>query len=93
MDWRFPGHENTKIVDGVPEGWNEKTLSQVANVIMGQSPKSEFYNSEKKDCHFTRGLAAMVVRFVMDDIYSTSYTRIAEPKQYSFLVFGHQWED
>lgn len=24
VDLRFPGHENTKIVDGVPEGWNEK---------------------------------------------------------------------
>ena len=22
VDLRFPGHENTKIVDGVPEGWN-----------------------------------------------------------------------
>lgn len=22
VDMRFPGHENTKIVDGVPEGWN-----------------------------------------------------------------------
>ena len=23
---RFPGHEHTKIVDGVPEGWERKTL-------------------------------------------------------------------
>ena len=22
VDLRFPGHENTKIVDGIPEGWN-----------------------------------------------------------------------
>lgn len=86
VDLRFPGHENTKIVDGVPEGWNEKALSQVANVIMGQSPKSEFYNSEKKGLPFHQGVGSYGVRFVMDDIYSTSYTRIAEPDSILFSV-------
>lgn len=86
VDLRFPGHENTKIVDGVPEGWNEKKLSQVANVIMGQSPKSEFYNSEKKGLPFHQGVGSYGVRFVMDDIYSTSYTRIAEPNSILFSV-------
>ena len=86
VNLRFPGHENTKIVDGVPERWNEKTLSQVANVIMGQSPKSEFYNSEKKGLPFHQGVGSYGVRFVMDDIYSTSYTRIAEPNSILFSV-------
>ena len=86
VDLHFPGHENTKIVDGVPEWWNEKTLSQVANVIMGQSPKSEFYNSEKKGLPFHQGVGSYGVRFVMDDIYSTSYTRIAEPNSILFSV-------
>ena len=27
---RFPGHENTRIVDGLPEGWERKTLREVA---------------------------------------------------------------
>lgn len=86
VDLNFPEHENTKIVDGVPEGWNEKTLSQVADVIMGQSPKSEFYNSEKKGLPFHQGVGSYGVRFVMDDIYSTSYTRIAEPNSILFSV-------
>lgn len=86
VDLCFPGYENTEIVDGVPEGWNEKTLSQVANVIMGQSPKSEFYNSEKKGLPFHQGVGSYGVRFVMDDIYSTSYTRIAEPNSILFSV-------
>ena len=86
VNLHFPGHENTKIVDGVPEGWNEKTLSQVANVIMDQSPKSEFYNSEKKGLPFHQGVGSYGVRFVMDDIYSTSYTRIAEPNSILFSV-------
>ena len=27
VDLRFPGHENTKIVDGVPEGWELKSVT------------------------------------------------------------------
>jgi type I restriction enzyme S subunit len=29
---RFPGYEHTRIVDGVPEGWEQKTLGEVANL-------------------------------------------------------------
>ena len=29
---RFPGHEHTPIVDGVPLGWVRKTLSEVSNI-------------------------------------------------------------
>ncbi|MEH2318824.1 restriction endonuclease subunit S [Nostoc sp.] len=27
---RFPGYESVKIVDGIPEGWNRKTLKDIA---------------------------------------------------------------
>lgn len=27
---RFPGYESVKVVDGVPEGWNRKTLKDIA---------------------------------------------------------------
>jgi type I restriction enzyme, S subunit len=30
---RFPGHKQTKIVDGVPEGWEQCELGTVVNVI------------------------------------------------------------
>jgi type I restriction enzyme S subunit len=29
---RFPGHEHTKITDGVPEGWEKKTLDSIADI-------------------------------------------------------------
>ena len=29
VDLHFPGHENTKIVDGVPEGWEKKKVADV----------------------------------------------------------------
>lgn len=42
VDLRFPGHENTKIVDGVPEGWQQLLLDQVAPILTG-----------KKDANFS----------------------------------------
>ena len=35
VDLRFPGHENTKIVDGVPEGWEKKAISQLGEFLNG----------------------------------------------------------
>ena len=46
VDLRFPGHENTKIVDGVPEGWSKSTVSEVSAVLRrGISPK---YNEKAR---------------------------------------------
>lgn len=40
VNLRFPGHENTKIVDGVPEGWSKSTVSEVSAILRrGISPK------------------------------------------------------
>ena len=86
VDLHFPGHENTKIVDGVPEGWERKKLVDFVKVIMGQSPKSEFYNNERNGLPFHQGVGSYGNRFVSDDTYSTSYTRIAEPNSILFSV-------
>lgn len=40
VDLRFPGHETTPIVDGIPEGWERMVLSEVTSVLKrGISPK------------------------------------------------------
>ena len=44
VDLRFPGHEHTKIVDGVPEGWEKTTVSNISSILRrGISPK---YNDQ-----------------------------------------------
>ena len=86
VDLRFPGHENTKITDGIPEGWKIQTLSQIADVVMGQSPKSEFYNQNGQGLPFHQGVGSYGTRFVVDKIYSTSFTRIAEAGSILFSV-------
>ena len=34
IDLRFPGHENTKIVDGVPEGWEKKKVGDLISKVL-----------------------------------------------------------
>ena len=37
VDLRFPGHENMKIVDGVPEGWQRGTVGRIAEFKRGRT--------------------------------------------------------
>lgn len=41
VDLRFPGYENTKIVDGVPEGWKTLHISDVCDTIGGGTPSTK----------------------------------------------------
>lgn len=41
VDLRFPGYENTKIVDGVPEGWEKKCLGDIFSFVRGKSYTSK----------------------------------------------------
>ena len=40
IDLHFPEHENTKIVDGVPEGWEKKSIGEIGTVITGKTPST-----------------------------------------------------
>lgn len=40
VDFRFPGHENTKIVDGIPEGWEKKKITDLVTLLNGYAFKS-----------------------------------------------------
>ena len=37
VNLRFPGHENTKIVDGVPEGWRISSIYDVFDIKYGKN--------------------------------------------------------
>ena len=47
VDLHFPGHENTKIVDGVPEGWEKKTLDEFCSVFTGKKNANAAVQSGK----------------------------------------------
>ena len=41
VDLHFPGYENTKIIDGVPEGWEKKKLEDIFSYVRGRSYTSK----------------------------------------------------
>lgn len=48
VDLRFPGYENTKIVDGVPEGWKKEKLTDIANIQYGYAFDGSLFNTQRK---------------------------------------------
>lgn len=42
----FPGHENVKIVDGVPEGWTTKTIEELGEYLNGYAFKPSDWKTE-----------------------------------------------
>jgi len=44
VDLRFPGYENVKMVDGLPEGWERKKLGEVCEVNKTSIEKNYAYN-------------------------------------------------
>ena len=77
---RFPGHEDAVMDEetGLPEGWEEKMLKELCDLTMGQSPKSEFYNSKNEGLPFHQGVTGYGKRFVTHTTYCTKETRIAK---------------
>ncbi len=44
VDLHFPGHENTNIIDGVPEGWEKKKVNSIIELQSGFAFKSSTFD-------------------------------------------------
>ena len=40
IDLRFPGHENTKIINGIPDGWEKSLLGNLIEIKYGKDHKN-----------------------------------------------------
>ena len=72
VDLRFPGHENTKIVDGLPEGWEKKKLVDMADVQYGYAFDGKLFNSNNE------GMPILRIRNIPDGITSDYTTEEAQ---------------
>lgn len=45
VDLRFPGYENTPIIDGVPEGWEKEFLINLVDVQYGYAFNGSLFNN------------------------------------------------
>lgn len=52
VDLRFPGYEDTPIVDGVPEGWKKVGLASIAPIVTGKKD-ANFGTADGKYLFFT----------------------------------------
>lgn len=46
---RFPGYQGTRIIDGLPEGWQRKKIAEVCQTTGGGTPstrRSEYWNGD-----------------------------------------------
>ena len=46
---RFPGHEHVRVMDGVPEGWERKKITDVCETVGGGTPStkvSEYWDGD-----------------------------------------------
>ena len=48
VDLRFPGYENTPIVDGVPQGWRKSAINDIAEYINGYAFKPSDWGENGK---------------------------------------------
>lgn len=58
--------------------WIARKLADIADITMGQSPKSEFYNSNKVGMPFLQGNRTFGHRYPVFDTYTTNPTKIAK---------------
>ncbi len=82
VDYRYPGHEGVPLVESelglIPQGWEMRTLSQLGNLVMGQSPPSSAYNEIGDGLPFHQGVRFYGVHYPVHQIFSVVGTRVAE---------------
>jgi len=69
---------NTTLKREIPIGWEDKTLSDIANITMGQSPSGDSYNEERVGTIFFQGSTDFGWLFPATRQYTTAPSRMAK---------------
>jgi len=77
---------NAELKREIPETWESKKLKEIATIIMGQSPKSESYNTEKKGIPLINGAADYERRLLLPKVYTTAPTRLCQKDDMIFCI-------
>ena len=65
------------VIDNASSDWTEGTLSDIADIIMGQSPSGSSYNEDGNGTIFFQGRAEFGFRFPTVRLYTTEPKRMA----------------
>lgn len=69
---------NAKLKREIPEGWSDKSLSEIANITMGQSPEGSSYNDKGTGTIFYQGSTDFGWLFPTVRQYTTAPNRMAK---------------
>ena len=68
VDLRFPGYEDTEIVDGVPEGWKKHHIDDVFHIKYGKTlPTSKITKEGKYPVYGANGVIGFYLEKNVDD--------------------------
>ncbi|MCX6809400.1 MAG: restriction endonuclease subunit S [Candidatus Berkelbacteria bacterium] len=74
-------HNDTKFKETelglIPEDWEIDMLGNRADVIMGQSPESKYYNKNQEGLYFMQGVRTFGEKYPIFDTWTTSATKTA----------------
>lgn len=84
--FRFPGWQEAGFEKGLPAIWPTSGLGQIAKFVMGQSPKSEFYNRNGDGLPFHQGVGTFGKRFPTNEVYCSVTGREAKAGDVLFSV-------
>lgn len=77
---------NESLKREIPIGWTVGTLSDIANFIMGQSPKSSAYNELGKGLPLINGAVELTSSGIDINKYTTEYNRVCKVNDLLFCI-------
>jgi len=75
---------NEELGREIPKGWEVKRLGEIAQIIMGQSPPSKFYNEDGKGIPFIQGIGQFGGYTPQTTVFCSYNGKLAQP--YDILV-------
>lgn len=96
IDLRFSGYENTKIVDGVPEGWKKRCINDICvHISSGSTPsrrnKSYWENGHikwVKTKELQDGWIFDTDEYITQDGYNNSSTKLFPPNTILMAIYA-----
>ncbi len=74
------------VSEKIPEGWKMVKLGEIAEINMGQSPKSEFYNEDGIGLPFLQGNRTFGIKYPYFGTYCSRPKKIAKKGEILFSV-------
>lgn len=75
----FPDSLEESELGLIPKGWKAEKFGEVNNLLMGQSPPGDTYNSDGEGLPFYQGRTDFGFRFPKKRIFCTQENRVASP--------------